>query len=158
MRDPIFAGEYTTVYYHLPEAACRGKSTDLFFSQDAKEMRQAKRICRSCPERERCLEMAIANAESGGVWGGVVFRRGKPDVNDMEYWRSKEQAVSTPAALPSDVTEGVTAEEETKSAPGKATTSKKSDVTKKKKKNGRSPEEGFSRYPIPTRTVLPPSK
>lgn len=156
MRDPIFAGDYSTVYYHLPEAACRGKSTDLFFSQDSKEMRQAKRICRGCPERERCLEMAIANAESAGVWGGVVFRRGNPDANDMEYWRSKKEKDESGK---SDEVHQLAKKHEEKPAKSKneSAESTTKDKGKKKDKNGRAHNDGFSRYPMPSRTVLPPS-
>jgi hypothetical protein len=143
MREHIFSGDYATVYYHLPEAACRGKSTDLFFSQDAKEIRQAKRICRECPERERCLEMATANAESAGVWGGVLFRRGKPDASDLEYWRLREEKSDRA---------GRTDDKEL--AKKELTKNEKKPKKEKVDKNGRSHDEGFSRYPMPSRTVL----
>jgi hypothetical protein len=63
-------------------AACRTTALDLFFGQDgetAAEHRQrvpqAQAICFACPIRRRCLEIAEANGERWGVWGGVDFER-----------------------------------------------------------------------------------
>lgn len=49
--------------------------TDLFFSEDAEEIAEAKEICKDCPFREACLENNLK--ESYGVWGGedVTSRR-----------------------------------------------------------------------------------
>ncbi|PZF83088.1 WhiB family transcriptional regulator [Jiangella anatolica] len=57
---------------------CRGWDADLFCAPDgmspsrkrAQETR-AKRICRTCPVRERCLAEAMARDEQAGVWGGL---------------------------------------------------------------------------------------
>jgi hypothetical protein len=136
MRDPIFTGEFDTIYYHLENAACKDKPTRLFFSQEQKVQRQAKRICRGCPERERCFEMALHNEEVAGVWGGVVFRRGKPDKNDLEYWNKAKENKDETTSLSSEVDVV---------------------VSKGKIKNGRRPEDGFSRYPMLPR-VVPKSK
>ncbi|MHB8189844.1 MAG: WhiB family transcriptional regulator [Ferrimicrobium sp.] len=61
-------------------AACRGWDTSLFFapedscgeSDSARRIRegQAKQICRRCSAREACLEWALHNRETRGIWGG----------------------------------------------------------------------------------------
>jgi WhiB family redox-sensing transcriptional regulator len=61
-------------------AACRTADPDLFFGPvgEAPESRgrrvaQARAVCFSCPIRLACLEVARANREVYGVWGGVDF-------------------------------------------------------------------------------------
>lgn len=55
-------------------AACRGRSVELFFSENAADVRAALRLCRSCPVRQPCYEVAMANREYFGVWGGSTER------------------------------------------------------------------------------------
>lgn len=188
MKKLFLAGDSSAVYYELPNAACRGKSTQLFFSQEQKVIRQAKRICRECPERERCFEMASINHESAGVWGGVVFRRGRPDPNDVAYWENKKQqekevGENTSGQKGQKGQQGRRGQEEVdvvfvidksrKRTTGNTKSSSDGDKAKNavdskaektepkitagkkgKVKNGRSREDGFSRYPVPKRTVL----
>jgi WhiB family redox-sensing transcriptional regulator len=52
-------------------AAC-GKADDATFFSDDGSVTQAKAICQSCPIRERCLEVAMANNELFGVFGGLT--------------------------------------------------------------------------------------
>jgi WhiB family redox-sensing transcriptional regulator len=52
------------------DAACNGMNPDLFFPELGEDARPAKEVCRGCPVRERCLEYAMANRETHGVWGG----------------------------------------------------------------------------------------
>jgi len=40
--------------------------------------RMAKDICGMCPVRARCLDWALAQDESHGVWGGVNFGQTRP--------------------------------------------------------------------------------
>ena len=62
------------------DAACRGELGVLFFSPDvvetkevrAQRERRAKQICRECPVREACLESALTQRESYGIWGGFT--------------------------------------------------------------------------------------
>jgi WhiB family redox-sensing transcriptional regulator len=55
-------------------AACLGADVKDFYpfvgagSSNAAE--PALRVCRSCPVREECLEMALRNNERWGIWGG----------------------------------------------------------------------------------------
>jgi WhiB family redox-sensing transcriptional regulator len=63
-------------------AACRrpGVDPDAFYPDKGGSTRAAKRICngdqdrRACPVRAQCLELALANDERFGVWGGLSER------------------------------------------------------------------------------------
>ena len=44
----------------------------------------AKRVCRSCPVRAECLEFALDNGESWGIWAGYT---------DMELRRIRHDDV-----------------------------------------------------------------
>lgn len=57
-------------------AACQGEDPELFFpvgeSGPAQlRLRQAKRVCASCPVQSLCLEWAILAGVDHGVWGGL---------------------------------------------------------------------------------------
>jgi WhiB family redox-sensing transcriptional regulator len=55
-------------------AACRGYDLDLFFSDAARNIHEAKQICRRCPVREECLDEGL-RAEDGsryGIYGGLT--------------------------------------------------------------------------------------
>lgn len=54
-----------------------GEDPDLWFSEQPAEVETAKRICRSCPVRRRCLAGALARREPWGVWGGELVVRGQ---------------------------------------------------------------------------------
>ena len=53
------------------EAACRGRPTALFFSDDAMDEARAKQVCELCPALGPCLEYALRNAPYG-IWGGLT--------------------------------------------------------------------------------------
>ena len=61
-------------------AACRGIENLLFFSPDVMESkevrsrreRQSKQLCADCEVREDCLNTALAQRESYGIWGGLT--------------------------------------------------------------------------------------
>ena len=63
--------------------ACMGADSELFFSENIAEIKQAREICESCPLRAKCLDYATF-AEEYGIWGGTtagerkVLRAGKP--------------------------------------------------------------------------------
>ena len=57
-------------------AACRDLDPELFFplgTSDASllQIDAAKRICRTCPVREPCMQWAL-NTGDAGVWGGTT--------------------------------------------------------------------------------------
>lgn len=59
-------------------AACQGMNPDLFFTERGESTAQAKAVCRSCPVREACLELALSSPiERFGIWGGASERERK---------------------------------------------------------------------------------
>lgn len=62
------------------QAACRGSESVLFYSPDTLETkdarqrreRHAKQLCTECPVRDDCLETALSQRESYGIWGGLT--------------------------------------------------------------------------------------
>ncbi|WP_327205343.1 WhiB family transcriptional regulator [Rhodococcus opacus] len=60
-------------------AACRDADPAVFFHRDNERgepresrVRAAKRICRRCPVRARCLNYALEAYERHGIWGGYT--------------------------------------------------------------------------------------
>jgi len=56
-------------------AACRNADPELFFPEGAagpalETAERAKRICRACPVRARCLDWALSHGAAFGIWGG----------------------------------------------------------------------------------------
>lgn len=60
-------------------ANCIGADPDLFFpprgNAGLQMLRQARQLCAACEVREECLEYAVANHESSGVWAGLSGRQ-----------------------------------------------------------------------------------
>jgi hypothetical protein len=56
-----------------PGAACLGANPDLFFPPEGDDGAEAKAICASCPIRSECYDLACANGEKAGIWGGEDF-------------------------------------------------------------------------------------
>ena len=62
------------------EAACRGLDPNLFFPErnEMADVAKALKVCYRCPHQTACLEWAINNGETYGVWGGTsASERGK---------------------------------------------------------------------------------
>jgi len=53
--------------------ACSIETSELFYSYDPKDIKEAKEICDSCPLKRVCLETALSNSEIFGVWGGASY-------------------------------------------------------------------------------------
>ena len=53
---------------------CAGLDTATFFPSDGVGVLEAIQICRTCSVQQRCLEYALENGISIGVWGGVSER------------------------------------------------------------------------------------
>ena len=56
----------------LARRACRPDDLDLFFATRSRKVRRAKAICADCPVRQDCLDHAIADPSTRGVWGGLT--------------------------------------------------------------------------------------
>lgn len=79
-RRPVDEWETSTeVSYERPEwfdqAACSTAGPDIFFPEKGEPTAPAKAICRNCPVRKQCLEYALDNFETVGVWGGFSERQ-----------------------------------------------------------------------------------
>jgi WhiB family redox-sensing transcriptional regulator len=53
--------------------ACRGLDPEIFYSAGEDEgVDRAKEVCNTCVVQQQCLEFALANRESEGIWGGAT--------------------------------------------------------------------------------------
>jgi WhiB family redox-sensing transcriptional regulator len=60
-------------------AACRADNAVYFFAPNhferkpEKDLREgiARSLCRRCPVRQTCLEHALSQSETNGIWGGL---------------------------------------------------------------------------------------
>jgi WhiB family redox-sensing transcriptional regulator len=55
-------------------ALCAHTDPEAFFPEKGGSTREAKRVCRSCEVRAKCLEYALERDERFGVWGGLSER------------------------------------------------------------------------------------
>jgi len=58
-------------------ARCRDEHPELFYpvglgTAADRQAEAAKAVCRTCPVRALCLEVALANGAEDGVWGGTT--------------------------------------------------------------------------------------
>jgi WhiB family transcriptional regulator, redox-sensing transcriptional regulator len=60
------------------EAACRGTDLALFFPDRGESAGPARQICASCPVRRPCLDYAIGQGITSGIWGGLADRDRRP--------------------------------------------------------------------------------
>ncbi|HVL64252.1 MAG TPA: WhiB family transcriptional regulator [Actinomycetota bacterium] len=54
--------------------SCATTDANLWFAVGAREHKEAKKICRSCPVRTECLSYAMDAPVDHGVWGGFTER------------------------------------------------------------------------------------
>ena len=55
-------------------AACRGADLDLFFPERGESAEPARQVCGRCPVRQPCLDYAVTNGITYGIWGGLAER------------------------------------------------------------------------------------
>ena len=55
-------------------AACRGADLEVFFPGRGESAGPARQVCAACPVRQSCLDYAITNRISHGIWGGLTER------------------------------------------------------------------------------------
>lgn len=68
------------------DAACRGLDAEIFYPQQGKALDLARATCASCPVQPECAELAIANHELFGIWGGTSERQRRR----IRYFRGVE--------------------------------------------------------------------
>jgi WhiB family redox-sensing transcriptional regulator len=55
-------------------AACRSADLEVFFPERGESAEPARQVCARCPVRQPCLDYAITNRISHGIWGGLTER------------------------------------------------------------------------------------
>jgi WhiB family transcriptional regulator, redox-sensing transcriptional regulator len=78
-------------------ASCLLADPDLFFPISAagpseRQIAQAKKICAGCPVRQECLEFALSNDQSYGIWGGMT-----PEDRQRDRRRKRRAAAAAAA-------------------------------------------------------------
>ena len=59
-------------------AACCGTALDLFYPERGQSAGPARQVCARCPVRQPCLDYALSNRISSGIWGGLTERERRP--------------------------------------------------------------------------------
>jgi WhiB family redox-sensing transcriptional regulator len=59
----------------MDQGNCRNKPPEMFFPSDGLGVVIAKEICGTCKVKEQCLNHALQNHISHGVWGGTSERQ-----------------------------------------------------------------------------------
>lgn len=59
-------------------AACCGVDLDVFFPERGQTAGPARQVCAACPVRQPCLEYALSNRITHGIWGGLTERERRP--------------------------------------------------------------------------------
>lgn len=59
----------------MDTALCAEVGGDLWFPEKGDPVRPAKQVCMACEVRTQCLDYAIDNNISHGVWGGLSEKR-----------------------------------------------------------------------------------
>jgi WhiB family transcriptional regulator, redox-sensing transcriptional regulator len=54
------------------QGICGEIDPDLFFSENADDVKAAKQICGTCPVAEQCREHALDTGPEFGIWGGLT--------------------------------------------------------------------------------------
>jgi WhiB family redox-sensing transcriptional regulator len=67
----------------LDKANCKNENPDLFFPDDrglysTQQLKSAKNICASCEIKFQCLEFALKDDITEGIWGGLTYNERKP--------------------------------------------------------------------------------
>lgn len=59
---------------HVPawytDALCAQVDPEIFFPVKGGSTRDAKTVCRACPVRQACLDYALDEGITDGIWGG----------------------------------------------------------------------------------------
>ena len=71
-RTPAVPARFAARWREL--AACRGADLKVFFPGRGESAGPARQVCAACPVRQQCLDYAISNAITHGIWGGLTER------------------------------------------------------------------------------------
>lgn len=74
---------------------CHSADPELFFSEQAPVIAQAKALCAGCPMRVKCLAGALSRSEPCGVWGGELFDEGQVIQSKRSPGRPMKVAVAS---------------------------------------------------------------
>ncbi len=83
----------------MGKARCTSESPDVFFPSDGVGVLQAQKICADCPVVNECLEFALANHISHGVWGGASERQRRRLQRRRQQERLQRSTDERPAAV-----------------------------------------------------------
>ena len=57
----------------MSQALCAQVDPDLWFQEKGGSSRPAKRVCAACPVADECLQRALDNEETWGIFGGLTY-------------------------------------------------------------------------------------
>jgi WhiB family redox-sensing transcriptional regulator len=60
------------------QAACRGADLDVFYPERGQTAGPARQVCARCPVRQPCLDYALSNRITHGIWGSLTERERRP--------------------------------------------------------------------------------
>lgn len=104
-----YVGEWTAPWRN--QAACQGLSSIFFNGRGGNETsKQAIAVCMTCPVRTECLEFAIDNAQSMGIWAGLplkwreyarvlIWHRGRSTAEAIEHIDGMRKAQQRPPTM-----------------------------------------------------------
>jgi WhiB family redox-sensing transcriptional regulator len=81
------------------QAACHGTDLNVFYPERGKSAGPARQVCAACPVRQPCLEYALSNRITYGIWGGLTERERRPLQSD---WIQAERRERDRAVLAAD--------------------------------------------------------
>src|SRR5690606_3263456 len=72
----VMSAEVVADISWMDDGACVGADLDLFFPQrgDNDAVAAAKAVCATCPVTSECLEYALSERVTHGIWGGTSER------------------------------------------------------------------------------------
>ena len=75
---------------------CTDSHPSVFFPRDGIGVIKAQRICEGCPVADECLEYALTNHISHGVWGGTSERQRRRILSERRRVRREAQLKKQP--------------------------------------------------------------
>jgi WhiB family redox-sensing transcriptional regulator len=80
------------------DAACHGYNVNLWFPERGKNAARAKVICAGCPSKEPCLNYALDNYITHGIFGGLD-ERGRRSVKRIRRNRPVRHVAGQPVSM-----------------------------------------------------------